>query len=75
VVWLALITASSGLGFASAQHFVEHNAKVILACRDQSKAVAARDQLLATTPAAEIDVLELDLADLTQVCRGGDVAA
>jgi protochlorophyllide reductase len=64
---LALITgANSGLGLETARALAAKGAGLILACRSLARAEQARQQLL---PGAggPIDLLELDLADLTSV--------
>ncbi|WP_438983333.1 oxidoreductase [Vulcanococcus sp.] len=66
----ALITgANSGLGLETARALAAKGARVVLACRNQSKAEAACQKL---TPGngGELIPLELDLADLASVHRG-----
>ena len=64
----ALITgANSGIGFEAARALAEHGARVVLACRSRVKADAAVQAIATTAPAADVSVLELDLADLDQV--------
>jgi NAD(P)-dependent dehydrogenase (short-subunit alcohol dehydrogenase family) len=64
----ALITgANSGIGFEAARALAEHGARVVLACRSRSKADDAVRAIATTAPAADVTVLELDLADLDQV--------
>lgn len=63
-----LITgANSGVGFKSAELMVFLGAKVVMACRNREKADAARAELLRDYPGAQIDVMPLDLADLSSV--------
>jgi len=74
---IALVTgANSGLGLESARALVARGATVVLACRSLAKAEQARQQVQAerddagrfgAQPEAQIDVLELDLADLASV--------
>ncbi len=65
---LALITgANSGIGFHAALELARAGCSVILACRDRTKADAARSRILAAVPQASIDVLLLDLASLDSV--------
>ncbi|MEX0588193.1 MAG: oxidoreductase [Cyanobium sp.] len=71
---LALITgANSGLGLESARALLAAGATVLLACRSLERAEAARQDLLATegggSGAGQIELLELDLADLDSVVR------
>ena len=66
----ALITgANSGLGLETARALAAKGARVVMACRNQSKAEAACQKL---TPGngEELIPLELDLADLASVHRG-----
>jgi NAD(P)-dependent dehydrogenase (short-subunit alcohol dehydrogenase family) len=63
-----LITgANSGLGLRSAEALASHGARVLMGCRNEARAEAARDRIarLATGPAPE--VVALDLADLASV--------
>ncbi len=65
---LAYITgANSGIGFHAALELARAGATVILACRDQAKAEAARQRILAAVPAAQIEIAILDLASLVSV--------
>ena len=54
--------ANSGLGLESARLMAARGAHVIMACRSQEKAIAAKHQILAETPDAELDLMPLDLA-------------
>ncbi len=63
-----LITgANSGVGFKSAELMAYLGADVIMACRSGEKANAAKAALLREYPDARIDVMPLDLADLSSV--------
>jgi NAD(P)-dependent dehydrogenase (short-subunit alcohol dehydrogenase family) len=63
-----LITgASAGIGKATASELAARGANVALLCRDPAKAEAARAEIRARTPAAEVDVLALDLRSLASV--------
>jgi NAD(P)-dependent dehydrogenase (short-subunit alcohol dehydrogenase family) len=65
---LAWITgANSGIGFHAALELARAGATVILACRDQAKAEAARQRILVEVPAAQIEITILDLASLASV--------
>ena len=65
---IALITGSNtGLGFEAAKMLAFKNARVILACRDFDKAHAARLKILSDYPNARVDVLSLDLGDLSSI--------
>lgn len=64
----AIITgANSGLGLETAKVFASQGAQVILAVRDIDKGQTAREEIEKETPAAEIEVMKLDLADLDSV--------
>jgi len=65
---LAVVTgANIGLGYETALALAGLNCKVILACRNMSKAREARDQMLQKHPKASLDCLELDLGRLQSV--------
>lgn len=65
---VALITgANAGLGLETTKWFVKKQIKVIMACRDIGKAEAAKKEVLAETPAAELEVMQLDLGSLASV--------
>ena len=65
---LAYITgANSGIGYHAALELARAGATVILACRDQAKAEAARQRILAEVTAAQLEVATLDLASLASV--------
>lgn len=69
----ALVTgANSGLGFVTAVRLATAGAEVVLACRNQQKAAAARDRILAGVPGAEVRLAPLDLADLDSVTALAD---
>jgi len=83
---IALVTgANSGLGLESARALAAKGAKVVLGCRSLAKAEQARQQLQGeredggssgASAEAQIDVLELDLADLASVHKAaGELAA
>ncbi len=64
---IALVTgANSGLGFRTATVLAEAGARVWIACRDPERARAAVEQIRRTAK-GEVDLLELDLADLASV--------
>ena len=59
--------ANSGLGFETALAMARSGAQVVLACRDQVRGAAALDRLIVEAPGAEVELAELDLADLASV--------
>jgi NAD(P)-dependent dehydrogenase (short-subunit alcohol dehydrogenase family) len=63
-----LITgANSGLGLRSAQALAGKGARVVMGCRNETKAKAALDEVRATATGAEPEVVRMDLADLASV--------
>jgi len=58
---------NSGLGFESVKAFVLKGAKVIMACRSVIKGEEAKKQITKFIPAADINVMELDLTDLASI--------
>ena len=61
---LALVTgANVGLGLETTRQLARNGAKVVMACRDQGKAEAARQRLL-DEGCTNIETLELDLGHL-----------
>ena len=70
---IAFVTgANSGLGFDTAQALLEKGAIVVLGCRSLEKAENARQKLLNRTDSGNIEVLEIDLADLEKVNEAVD---
>ena len=70
---VAIVTgANSGIGLETAAALAAAGATTVLACRNDERAAAARDEVRRRHPAAEVEVLRLDLADLRQV---GEAAA
>lgn len=67
---LALITGGNrGLGYQVAVALAGAGAELVLACRDPAKAAAALASLRAAHPAAKVEAMELDVADLASVRR------
>lgn len=70
---VAVVTgANGGLGLASAKALAGNGAHVVMAARDQRKAKAAHDEILAAHPDASLEVVELDLGSLASVERAAD---
>ena len=64
----AIVTgANSGLGFEIAKTLANHGARVVLACRDESKAKTAADEIRKGYPSADVMVRSLDLASLASI--------
>lgn len=59
---IAVVTgANGGLGLASAKALAGSGAHVVMAARNQEKATAAHDEILAEHPDASLEIVELDL--------------
>lgn len=64
----AVVTgANGGLGLVTARELARHGAHVVMAARNQDKAVAAREEILATVPDASLELVELDLGSLASI--------
>lgn len=59
--------ANSGIGYEAALAFAKRNANVILACRNQDKAKVAADRIHGEAPNARLELIPLDLSDLSSV--------
>lgn len=59
--------SSSGIGFEAARVLANKNAKVIIAVRNLDKGDAAKLKIKQEHPNADVEVMELDLADLSSV--------
>jgi NAD(P)-dependent dehydrogenase (short-subunit alcohol dehydrogenase family) len=74
----AVVTgANGGLGLQTARVLAGKGAHVVMAVRDQEKAARAAAGITATTPAADLELVELDLASQASVrsCADRLVAA
>ncbi|SNT27465.1 NAD(P)-dependent dehydrogenase, short-chain alcohol dehydrogenase family [Sphingopyxis indica] len=72
---LIVTGANSGVGFEVASALAARRARVLLACRDESKARAAMDKIRQRSSGADLAFLPLDLADLASVRKAAEVAA
>ena len=69
---VAVVTgANSGIGFEVARALASRGAKVVLACRNEQRAAEARAEIVRRQPSADVELLRLDLADLSQIAEGG----
>jgi NAD(P)-dependent dehydrogenase (short-subunit alcohol dehydrogenase family) len=59
--------ASSGIGYEAAKALAKKNAKVIIAVRNLEKGVKAKSKILTDHPNADVEIMKLDLADLSSV--------
>ena len=59
--------ASAGLGVETTRALAAHGASVTMAVRDLAKGAAAMEEIRASVPDAELDLRQLDLADLASV--------
>lgn len=59
--------ANTGLGFEAAKVLAGKGARVIIGCRSNDKAQAAREKILAAHPRADVDIVQLDLASLASI--------
>ena len=60
---------NSGLGFESVKAFAAKGAEVVMACRSTENGKKAKAEILKQNPDGEINVAELDLANLDSVRR------
>lgn len=64
----AVITgANTGLGYETAVALADKGARVVLACRNLAKAESAAESIRARNADAEVEVLALDLGDLSSI--------
>ena len=65
---IAIVTgANIGLGYETAKGLAQKGAKVIMACRNEQKAINAKNAILAELPEADLDIILLDLNSLDSV--------
>lgn len=58
---------NSGIGLSMAHELARQGAIVCLACRDQGKAAAARNEILQRTPGAQVELYKLDLSSFAAI--------
>lgn len=59
--------ANKGIGKQTALEFLKMNATLIFGCRDLKKAEDTKSEILHTCPTAKIDIIQLDISDLSSV--------
>lgn len=59
--------ANTGLGYETALELARMGAKVVMACRNMTKAKAALNSIKQAVPSADLEVLEIDLSSLKSV--------
>jgi NAD(P)-dependent dehydrogenase (short-subunit alcohol dehydrogenase family) len=59
--------ANTGIGLETAAALAEHGARIVLACRDASKAEAAATRITEAVPGAVVEMVGLDLASLASI--------
>lgn len=59
--------ANSGIGFEAVRLLADRGAHVVLGCRDPQRGADAVARVRAAVPDARVELLELDLADLTKI--------
>lgn len=65
---VAIVTgANSGIGYETAKALAAKGATVILACRNLEKAAVAQENIQQTVNNAQLEVMQIDLADLQSV--------
>ena len=65
---VAVVTgANSGIGFETAKALADKGATIVMACRNLDKANAAASDIKQTVLDARLDIIHLDLADLSSV--------
>ena len=70
---VAIVTGSnSGIGFETARVLAEKGADVVMACRNLAKANPKAEEIRNANPGANIEVMELDLSDLSSVSTFAD---
>jgi len=67
--------ATAGLGYFAAERLASQGHKVVLAARDGERAVRAVDTIIERVPGADLETVELDLADLASIRSGAAAIA
>src|SRR5689334_9168512 len=64
--------ASSGIGLETAKVLAQRGARVLLGCRNRTKAATAERTIREAAPDADLVTVDLDLADLASVRAGAE---
>ena len=64
--------ANSGLGYESSKTFAEKGATVVMAVRSMNKGEKAKSDILKANPQASLDLMKLDVGDLSSVHEFAD---
>ena len=65
---IAIVTgANSGTGYETAKALARKGAHVVMGCRNQEKAEKAKNDILSEYPEVSLEIIQLDLADLSSV--------
>ncbi|WP_170410221.1 oxidoreductase [Ruegeria atlantica] len=65
---IAIVTgANNGIGFETTVGMAKAGFHVVMACRSQEKAEAAKAEVATRVPSASLDIIALDLSDLSSV--------
>lgn len=64
---IVITGANSGLGLQSTKMLAQKGATVVMACRNMTKAEAAKNEVLNVAPTAQVEVMALDNASLASV--------
>ncbi len=64
--------ANTGIGYEAARALAQKGARVLMGCRNPDRAAAALERIRAAAPDANVEIVELDLADLSSVLAAAD---
>lgn len=66
---IVITGGNAGIGFVTASQLAQQGNRVILACRNQSKALQAKQKIVEQTPTADVVIYALDLASFASIKR------
>lgn len=64
--------ANSGIGLEAVKRFAANGAEIIMACRNPEKAETAAQEIRTQAPSARLEIMTLDLADLSSISEFAD---